>query len=232
MTAIHQFRVLRKFQIDIFLFMMTMFCFMLFVVRYYITDTKVFLFLNWNLFLAFIPFLISSTLLKFGVKSKISLLFAIGMWILFFPNSPYILTDLFHLRVRTQIPIWYDLIVILAYAWTGLMFGFVSLFQIEKLLSRYLNETKINFLVIVFFFVSGFGVYLGRFLRWNSWDIFTNPFGLFQDISHRFINPLENTKTWGVTLLMGVLLNFMYFSIKLIRNSSLGDSCIENNSKK
>jgi uncharacterized membrane protein len=191
---------------------------MLFLVRYYVSDSKVFLFLNWNLFLAFIPLIVSSIVIKFEIKSKIALFLAIVIWIIFFPNSPYILTDLFHLKTRSSIPIWYDLIVILAYAWTGLMFGFVSLLQIEKLLSEFLSELKINILVILFFFISSFGVYLGRFLRWNSWDILTNPFGLFQDITHSFIYPLENTKTWGVTLLMGILLNFMYFSIKIIKN--------------
>lgn len=221
MTVTRYFKTFREFQTIFFLVVLSAFCIALFLVRYYISDTKVFFFLNWNLFLAFIPFLISSVILKFGIRNKISIFLAVIFWILFFPNSPYILTDLFHLRSRSDIPIWYDLIVILAYAWTGLIFGFVSLMQIQKLLSRYFKETFINILVVLFFFVSAFGVYLGRFLRWNSWDILTNPFGLFQDISQRFIYPLENTKTWGVTLLMGVLLNLMYFSIKIIKNSSL-----------
>ena len=221
MTTTKNLNLTKRFQIDFFLILMTAFCIALFAVRYYISDTKVYLFLNWNLFLAFIPLLITTSIIKFNIKSKRSLIFAITIWILFFPNSPYILTDLFHLKSRISIPVWYDLIVILAYAWTGLIFGFVSLLQLEKLLSNYFNEKFINLLVIIFFFISGFGVYLGRFLRWNSWDIFTNPFGLFQDIAHRFIYPLENTKTWGVTLLMGILLNFMYFSIKIIKNSTL-----------
>lgn len=166
-----------RFQLETLLILMTAFSFTLFIFRYYISDTKVFLFLNWNLFLAIIPFLVSTIISKFQIKSKFALLALIVIWILFFPNSPYILTDLFHLRARNIVPIWYDLIVILSYAWTGLMFGFVSLLQIEKLLSEFLNKNFIRILSVLFLFVSSFGVYLGRFLRWNSWDILSDPFG-------------------------------------------------------
>ncbi|MDR6465992.1 DUF1361 domain-containing protein [Chryseobacterium sediminis] len=209
-----------RFKINMLLILMTVFCFSLSAFRYYISDTKVFLFLNWNLFLAWIPLLLSSFILAFNIKSKISLIFIIIVWILFFPNSPYILTDLFHLRARNSVPIWYDLIVILSYAWTGLICGFISLNDIEKSLSEYGKRNRINAVIIFFLFMSSFGVYLGRFLRWNSWDVLNNPFGLFSDIVVRFIYPLEYTKTWGVTVLMGIMLNFMYFTFKWVETNN------------
>lgn len=209
-----------RFKINMLLILMTVFCFSLSAFRYYISDTKVFLFLNWNLFLAWIPLLLSSFILAFNIKSKISLIFIIIVWILFFPNSPYILTDLFHLRARNSVPIWYDLIVILSYAWTGLICGFISLNDIEKSLSEYGKRNSINAVIIFFLFMSSFGVYLGRFLRWNSWDVLNNPFGLFSDIVVRFIYPLEYTKTWGVTVLMGIMLNFMYFTFKWVQTNN------------
>ena len=209
-----------RFKINMLLILMTVFCFSLSAFRYYISDTKVFLFLNWNLFLAWIPLLLSSFILAFNIKSKISLIFIIIVWILFFPNSPYILTDLFHLRARNSVPIWYDLIVILSYAWTGLVCGFISLNDIEKSLSEYGKRNGINAVIIFFLFMSSFGVYLGRFLRWNSWDVLNNPFGLFSDIVVRFIYPLEYTKTWGVTVLMGIMLNFMYFTFKWVETNN------------
>ncbi|MFS4432073.1 DUF1361 domain-containing protein [Chryseobacterium sp. S90] len=209
-----------RFKINMLLILMTVFCFSLSAFRYYISDTKVFLFLNWNLFLAWIPLLLSSFILAFNIKSKISLIFIIIVWILFFPNSPYILTDLFHLRARNSVPIWYDLIVILSYAWTGLICGFISLNDIEKSLSEYGKRNSINAVIIFFLFMSSFGVYLGRFLRWNSWDVLNNPFGLFSDIVVRFIYPLEYTKTWGVTVLMGIMLNFMYFTFKWVETNN------------
>nr|WP_315032781.1 DUF1361 domain-containing protein [uncultured Chryseobacterium sp.] len=199
---------------------MTLFCLSLSIFRYYISETKVFFFLNWNLFLAWIPLLLSSLIMAFKIRSKVSLVIVIIGWVLFFPNSPYILTDLFHLKSRERIPIWYDLIVILSYAWTGLICGFISLGDIEKRLSDYCKESVINGVVIFFLFMSSFGVYLGRFLRWNSWDVLSNPFGLFTDIVVRFVYPMEYTKTWGVTILMGIMLNFMYFTFKLMRNSN------------
>ncbi|ROH96364.1 DUF1361 domain-containing protein [Chryseobacterium daecheongense] len=207
----------QRLEISLLLIMMTLFCFSLSLFRYYISDTKVFFFLNWNLFLAWIPLIITSFAVIFNVKSKLSLMIMVVIWILFFPNSPYILTDLFHLKVRSSIPIWYDLVVILSYAWTGLICGFISLGDIEKFLSAYLKKPMINLIVVFFLFLSSFGVYLGRFLRWNSWDILNNPFGLFNDIIVRFIYPLEHTKTWGVTLLLGIMLNFMYFMVKVIK---------------
>lgn len=208
------FVVSSRFKISLLLILMTVFCFSLSAFRYYISDTKVFLFLNWNLFLAWIPLLLSSCILAFNIKSKISLIFISIVWILFFPNSPYILTDLFHLRARNSIPIWYDLIVILSFAWTGLICGFISLNDIEKRLSEYGKRNSISGVIVFFLFMSSFGVYLGRFLRWNSWDVLNNPFGLFSDIIVRLIYPMEYTKTWGVTVLMGIMLNFMYFTFK------------------
>lgn len=210
----------QRFEITILLILMTLFCFSLPIFRYYLSDTKVFFFLNWNLFLAWIPFIISSFLLIFNIKSKIALAFAIVVWILFFPNSPYILTDLFHLKTRNSVPIWYDLIVILSYAWAGLICGFISLLDIEKMLSSYFKRSTISIIAVLFLFLSSFGVYLGRFLRWNSWDVLNNPFGLFNDIAVRFIYPLDYTKTWGVTVLMGIMLNFMYFMLRAVKKES------------
>ncbi|WP_228444693.1 DUF1361 domain-containing protein [Chryseobacterium shandongense] len=218
----------KRFEITLLLIVMTLFCFSLSLFRYYISETKVFLFLNWNLFLAWIPFFISSFLVIFKIRSKLSLVVAITVWILFFPNSPYILTDLFHLRNRNSIPIWYDLVVILSYAWTGLFCGFVSLLDIEKLLSDYCRRSVINIMTISFLFITSFGVYLGRFLRWNSWDILSNPFGLFNDILLRIVYPTNHIQTWGVTVFMGVMLNFMYFMMKSVRNLNRPTFAIKN----
>jgi uncharacterized membrane protein len=218
----------QRFEIILLLILMTGFCFSLSIFRYYLSDTKVFLFLNWNLFLAWIPLLISSFLVIFKIKSKFSLIIIIAVWILFFPNSPYILTDLFHLKIRSTVPIWYDLMVILSYAWADLFCGFISLLDIERLLSDYFKKPTINFVTVFFLFLSSFGVYLGRFLRWNSWDILNNPFGLFNDILSRIIYPAEYPKAWAITLLMGVMLNFMYLMLKSIRNQNVLKTVNEN----
>ncbi len=203
-----------------------MICFGLSMIRYHVTDGRIFLFLNWNLFLAFVPWVFSSVMVltQRYRYHKLFLLVLLGAWLLFFPNAPYILTDLFHLKTRTNIPIWFDLILILSFAWTGLMFGFFSLMDIEALLQPYFSKKWIVFITVGLIFTTSFGVYLGRYLRWNSWDILRAPTGLMRDIGSRFIHPTDHPKTWGVTLLMGLFLNMMYWSFKLIRHSRLSSS--------
>ena len=215
---IDKLRKTDRLNITILLIVMSLFCLGISVSRYQITDTKVFLFLNWNLFLAFIPWLLSSIIVLNGLNKRFVLVLLIISWLLFFPNSPYILTDLFHLRLRSPAPIWFDLVVILSFAWTGLMYGFISLMDIELLLRKYQKEIPATLTIVVFLFIASFGIYLGRYLRWNSWDVLTNPSGLTGDIMDRFVNPFSHPRTWGMTLLMGVLLNMMYFSIRLMKD--------------
>lgn len=203
----------------IFLCVLTLFCFGVSLFRFIYTDTKVFLFLNWNLFLAFIPWALTSIVIikpKFQ-KSRLTLIVLLGSWLLFFPNAPYILTDLFHLRLKSSMPTWFDLILILSFAWTGLLFGFLSLWDIEKLLLTFMKRTYVIIISVVLLFIGSFGIYVGRFLRWNSWDILTEPFKLMYDIGDRFINPFEHPRTWGMTIFMGLFLNIIYLSFRLIR---------------
>jgi len=142
-------------------------------------------------------------------------------WLAFFPNAPYILTDLFHLNHGAAMPMWFDLVLILAFAWTGILFGFLSLWDFEKLLKTKLSRKWIPLISVGLLFLSSFGIYLGRYLRWNSWDLIHRPFSIFQDVSDRVLYPLEHTRTWGVTFFMGILLVLMYVSFRLVyaRNS-------------
>jgi uncharacterized membrane protein len=213
---IRQLKNLNRWNITLLLIVMSLFSFGLSVARIMITGIHTFLFLNWNLFLAFIPWCISTVILVRGLNKSYILALLVVAWLLFFPNSPYILTDLFHLRVIDSAPIWFDLILILSFAWTGLLYGFISLMDIEQLLSKHFPKRAIAMLSVFFLFLSGFGIYLGRFLRWNSWDIISNPLGLLADIAERFINPFAHGRTWGLTILIGILLNMMYFSLKLL----------------
>ena len=179
---------------------------------------KVFLFLNWNLFLAFLPWLFSTILIIYPKwqRKNLILFLLLFSWLLFFPNAPYILTDLFHLRLRTSMPVWFDLVLILSFAWTGLLFGFMSLWDIEYIFMQKINYRIIPLVSSVLLFAGGFGIYLGRYLRWNSWDIISNPAGLAEDITDRFINPTSHPTTWGMTFFMGLFLNIIYWSFKFL----------------
>ena len=203
----------------VFMGVLSLFCFAVSIFRLAYTDTNVFLFLNWNLFLAFLPWAFSS-LMVIQPKlrgSKWMFVVLLCSWLLFFPNAPYILTDLFHLRLTSAMPIWFDLVLILSFAWTGLLFGFLSLWDIEDLLRNRLKEKYVIGISVLLLFIGSFGIYIGRYLRWNSWDILTSPFQLLYDIGDRLVNPLSHPRTWGVTLLMGLFLNMLYFSFRMIR---------------
>lgn len=213
----------KKLNQGIYLLILTCLCFALSLFRVYLSGTKTFLFLNWNLFLAFVPWVLTSIIIVNNhLKHKsIVIAFLLFTWLLFFPNAPYILTDLFHLRLNSNIPLWYDLVLILTFAWTGLLYGFLSLFDIEKIFVEKFKIKWISFLSSILLFVTSFGIYLGRYLRWNSWDILNNPMGLFNDILHRFTFPMEHPRTWGVTIFMGILLNIMYWSFKFIKKNNI-----------
>ena len=208
-----------KYQETLFMGALTMWCFSLSVFRWMFAHSTMFLFLNWNLFLAFIPWAISSMAIMKPVIRFRRIWFAASLllWLMFFPNAPYILTDLFHLTPNLSMPLWFDLVLILSYAWTGLLFGFLSLLDIERILKRSMPTNWVRLTSTMLLFLTCFGIYLGRYLRWNSWDVVTEPFDLMGDISSMLIHPAHHPRTWGVTLFMGVLLNIMYWSFKLIR---------------
>lgn len=208
----------KRYHLTILLVMMSLISFALSLFRVFITKSDMFLFLNWNLFLAFIPWAFSTILLiKPNVNYKKWYVLALLLsWLVFFPNAPYILTDLFHLKEELSMPLWYDLIMILAFAWTGLLFGFSSLFNIEIFLKRYLRSSLVHLISVFLLFLGSFGIYIGRFLRWNSWDIIREPFTMLYDIGDDIRNPFTHPRAWAMTLLMGVLLNMFYWPIKAI----------------
>jgi uncharacterized membrane protein len=205
----------KKSKISFMLAGMGFFCFSISIIRLIISDSVMFLFLNWNLFLAFIPLFVSRLMAReYFRKKKLFFVLLLFTWIIFFPNAPYILTDLFHLRIRTNIPVWFDLILILSFAWTGLIAGFVSLLEIEKQLKKMISHRWLQIFIVILLFMAGFGVYIGRYLRWNSWDIISDPLLIFNQVLNRFIQPLSHPRTWTLTIFFGILLNMMYWTLK------------------
>ncbi len=217
------YRQLKEFERlneTLFLGSISIICFALSIFRFIYTDTKVFLFLNWNLFLAFLPWVLSTILTIYPKLQKIrlALILLVFSWLLFFPNSLYILTDLFHLELSTSMPKWFDLVLILSFAWVGLMFGFMSLWDIEKIIGKRIDKDLMPLVSLGLLFLGSFGIYVGRYLRWNSWDIIREPFNLFYDISDKILNPFQHKGAWGMTLFMFVFLSMIYWSFKFIKN--------------
>lgn len=212
-----------QFQISLFMGILSFFCFALSLFRVEISGTRHFLFLNWNLFLAFVPWLFTLILSMSPnlQKSRLAVFGMLGVWLLFFPNASYILTDLFHLSHNSSMPIWFDLVLILSFAWTGLLYGFLSLWNLEELMEQFLSKRTITLLSVVLLFISSFGIYIGRYLRWNSWDILHHPTKLMGDIGDRIVNPFDHTRTWGVTVFMGLFLAMLYFTFKFLRKKQI-----------
>jgi uncharacterized membrane protein len=204
---------------SVFLLLSSVFSLFISVFRCIYTRDRLFIFLNWNQFLAYLPWALTSISIVFPKirNSKIKIFLLLVSWLLFFPNAPYILTDLIHLRISSRMPIWYDLLLILSFAWTGLLFGFLSLWDIEQILGNFLKPLYTTVISTVLLFIGAFGIYIGRYLRWNSWDVITEPVGLFYDIGDRFFNPFKYPGSWGMTLFMGLFLNMLYWSFRLIR---------------
>jgi uncharacterized membrane protein len=207
-----------RFKEVLFLGLLALSCFALSLFRWHYTDTKTFLFLNWNLLLAVIPYAITTLAVIYpSIKNSRFRLFALmAVWLIFFPNAPYILTDLFHLRKNTGMPIWFDLTLILFFAWTGLLFGFLSLRDVQASLMARINRRWVLIITSALIFIGSFGIYLGRYLRWNSWDILNEPFSIIYQIGDRLVNPIAHSRTWGMTIFFGLFLNVVYWSLRLI----------------
>ncbi|MFK8101788.1 MAG: DUF1361 domain-containing protein [Saprospiraceae bacterium] len=182
---------------------------------YWSRGIPTFLFLIWNLFLAWVPYWIALSLHRLNrhTQSKLLLGGLVFTWLLFFPNAPYILTDLLHLRWRTPIPHWYDLMLIVSFAWTGLMLGYLSLFEIQLFLKQKLSPRASWLLSISALLLASYGVYLGRYLRWNSWDIISNPLGLCQDLFETLSNPMAYASTLGIVLVFFVFMLLGYLTL-------------------
>lgn len=202
------------------LILSSIFSLVLVTFRIYYTNLPTFRFLIWNLFLAWIPYGISLILLVYGkqIKSKILIFFLLSTWLLFFPNSPYILTDLYHLGPKIYVPLWYDLVLILSFAWNGVFLGFLSLSNVQ----HFIKERTNNITSWIFAFgalcLSAFGIYLGRYLRWNSWSILTQPEKLFWDIIDRIIHPFTHLETLAMTAIFSTFLIIAYLTLKVLIN--------------
>lgn len=189
-------------------------CIVLLMIRMKLNQSFFFLFLIWNLFLAVIPFAITTYLLSIPKHNKYSLFLWFGVWLLFLPNAPYIITDLLHLKKGSNHLLWLDILVVTSFAFNGLMLFFFSLLDMKEILGSYLNKKFLNLIYITILFLSGFGVYLGRFLRYNSWEIIQNPVRLLNDISTIILHPTLHFEAWLFTFLFGSFLIMGFWIFK------------------
>ena len=140
-------------------------------------------FLIWNLFLAWMPMLFALLAREHQREGATPgwRFFAFGAaWLLFFPNAPYIFTDVIHLT-RYYSNFYVDLVLILISALTGMVLGFLSLYLMQSVVRRMAGELMSWVFIVAVAFLSGFGIFFGRILRLNSWDILM-PWKLFHTV--------------------------------------------------
>ena len=206
-----------RYQIAIFLLMAgaSALCVFLVTARIAYSDTEKFTGLVWNLFLAWIPFLLAYISHAFSWKKPVIyyvLPFTAFLWLIFFPNAPYILTDLQYLAKKsTSAPLWYDVILLIWFAWTGLLLGLVSLYLMHDITQRTFGRKAGWIFVFTVSLISSFGVYLGRFVRFNSWDILNDPREIAITILGLAIDP--SLRLVAFIFLFAVFYLFVYLTL-------------------
>ncbi|MGB1250489.1 MAG: DUF1361 domain-containing protein [Candidatus Promineifilaceae bacterium] len=177
-------------------------------------------FLIWNLFLAWIP-LGFAWFVRLRHLSTWSAATLTALWLLFFPNAPYLLTDLAHLRWFSHSGSWLTISIYITFALTGLFVGLMSLTWMHtEVRDRYGSLVGWLF-VLLSLGASGFGVYIGRFLRFNSWDIFTDPLYVALVIKNQLFSPQTFIHAWGFSLTFALLTAFCYVMTQQMGQATL-----------
>jgi uncharacterized membrane protein len=186
--------------------------------RMWYSQTVHYGFLLWNLVLAWVPFVFAGIAYTLATARRavlyVLVVAAALLWLLFFPNAPYILTDLLHLGSMGDIvPGWYDVLMLFWFAWTGLLLGVVSLYLMQDIVARAAGTAAGWVFVIAAAGLGSFGIYLGRFLRWNSWDLLRRPGPLAGDLLGRVTDPASQRQLLGFTVLFAGLFLMIYVAV-------------------
>lgn len=176
------------------------------------TGSRTYLFLGWNLLLAWVPLLIAYLFAHVPAgRRQWPALFALGgAWLIFFPNAPYLVTDLLHLHESRAAPKWFDASMLFTFAWAGCVAGFLSLSEVHARVRRAVGPVWGWGFVAAVSALTGFGVYLGRFGRWNSWDVVSRPEALFEQIARLVLNPMDHPRMLGFTAQFAAVLLAAY----------------------
>jgi uncharacterized membrane protein len=171
-----------------------------------------FRFLLWNLFLAWVPLVLALFVYdRYRRGTPLARLTpALVLWLLFLPNAPYIVTDFVHLSATRVPPLWFDGVELSAFAWTGMLLGFVSLYLVHAVVrNRFGGAVGWAGVLGVLALVSA-GVFLGRVKRWNSWDVLTQPRSLLAQLHAHLADPASLARATGVTLATTLALALAY----------------------
>lgn len=196
----------------------------LFLVGAWQNNSFDFAYMNWNLLLAWAPVLIGLWLVKIlkrNLWSSWSALLVSALWLGFLPNSFYMITDYIHIREVLREDLVYDVIMFSSFIFTGVTLGYVSLYTIHRELLQRLSVRVSAVIIGGVLLLSSFAIYLGRELRWNTWDILANPGGILIDVSDRLLHPSQYPQmfaaTYGFFVLLGSLYVVLWFTARILR---------------
>jgi uncharacterized membrane protein len=203
----------RRLATNLGLFAGSLLCIALVLVRNVHTGDPDFRYLIWNLFLAWIPFALAVFVYdRWRRRGGGIVLLTLGfLWLLFFPNAPYIATDFVHLRHDPLAPFWYDAVTIAAFAWMGVLLGFASLYLMQTVVRQWRGPVAGWMFAFVAIALGSLGIYLGRFLRLNSWDALEHPSVLPRILHAVARDPFAYQEAIAVTVLFTLALSFAYF---------------------
>lgn len=187
-----------------------------FLARIAVTHSWRYSFLVWNLVLAWLPLLMAWLLVrrldKESWRSGLNILLVV-LWLGFLPNSFYIISDFVHLTSTGEIGLLYDIVLFTSFVFNGLVSGFASIFLLHRQFLKQLDERRSTILIGLVITSCAFAIYLGRYLRWNTWDVLVNPAGLLFDVSDRIINPAAHPQAFVTTFTFALLIGSMYMVI-------------------
>jgi uncharacterized membrane protein len=220
-TGIFNEQLSRSLTIHQWMLLSSAFSIFLLLCRIAVTHHLTYAFLIWNLLLAWIPYFISNWLGRnmLILKTKIKPAVIIFFWLLFMPNTFYIITDLFHLGGKAAGHQWLDLTIILSFAWTGILLGMISIRRMEMILSSVKGKIFSSVVVCFVMWLNAFGIYIGRYLRFNSWDVITNPFSLFDEIFSILFNPFDHRWVWAMTICFSLFMLMLYYTIRKLSDA-------------
>lgn len=193
-----------------------------FVVRCLWSDTFLHRFLMWNLFLAWIPFLCAMWMAAMHHRRTAAWQYLVPsvVWLLFFPNAAYLVTDLYNLTDMPPVPYWYDIGFFATLAWTGLLLAVASLQIVQRMIRESFGVVSSWLVVLIVVGLNGVGIYLGRFLRWNSWDVVTDPLAVLQDAVMPFLHPIAYRQPVAVIIVFSAMLFVFYVSVLALQRES------------
>ncbi len=203
--------------------LLSLLCLGLFIIRLVLTREWRYLFVPENLLLAWLPLILARLLveqLRHHRWASPQNLLVTFLWLFFLPNTWYVLTDFVHVYPTGEISQLFDIIMIASLVFCGFILGFASLYMVHKQLIKRLSAQATSWLVVLVLLFSSFGIYLGRVLRWNSWDVIKNPGGLLLNVSDRIIDPFGHPRALNITTLFFTLLSVMYLAIWLVLHPS------------